>query len=262
MKVFFSHAHEDKDVVEAIGSWLTKKRLDVWIDTWRLTSGDSLIAKIGEGIEASNRLVVFLSPDSVASSWVQKEVATGLVMELAEEKGLGDKFVIPVLLKPCKVPILLRDKLYANFTNKAFDAACEELYRGIIGQPLGPQDKHLENRIIRSWQVKPLGLGKYAIFVEFGVHISPTEGLYVEIDVGAKYTDVREWFGPPNTPIAPTNIGNVFKHSVKRREPPIYARKFSSPGITSTVSYYLYFEAEEQLEVKKVQFLDYYNREP
>ena len=260
MKVFFSHAHEDKDVVETIGSWLTKKGLDVWIDTWRSTPGDSLIAKIGEGIEVSDRLVVFLSPASVESSWVQKEVANGLVMELAEEKGLGDKFVIPALLARCKVPIFLRDKLYADFTNKAFNAACEELYRGLIGQPLGPQDKYLENRIIRTWQVKPLGLGKYAIVVEFGVRISPTEGLYVEIDVGAKYTDVREWFGPPNTPIV--NTGNLFKHSTKLREPPIYARKFSSPKIISTISYYLYFEAEEQLEVKPLQFLDYYNREP
>jgi len=262
MKVYLSHAHEDKDIVEAIGSWLTKKGLEVWIDNWRLTPGDSLIDKIGEGIETSDRLVVFLSPASVISSWVKKEVATGLVMEIAEEKGLGEKFVVPALLAPCKVPILLRDKLYANFTDKAFEAACEELYRGIIDEPLGPQDKHLENRIIRSWPVEPLGSGKYAIIVEFGVRVSPAEGLHVGIDVGAEYNNVKQWFGPPNTPTVPSSTGGAFTNSAIRNEPPIYARKFSSPGVTSTKSYYLYFEGEEAFEIKNVHFLDFYDREP
>lgn len=69
MQVFLSHAFEDKDIVEAIGSWLhTEKKLEVWIAQWRLTAGDSLIERIGEGIKSSSRLVVFLSRDSVGSN--------------------------------------------------------------------------------------------------------------------------------------------------------------------------------------------------
>lgn len=263
MKVFLCHAHEDKDVVEPVGSRLQDRGLEVWIDTWRLTPGDSIVAKIEEGIETSDRLVVFLSPASVDSTWVKKEVATGLIMELAEEKGLGSKFVVPVLLKPCKIPYLLRDKLYANFTNKSFPIACEELYRGILGQPLGPQNKHFENRIVRTWKVTPLGKGSHALIIEFGVRTSPTEGLQVGVDVGAQYIEVNQWFGLPNIPALPvTGGGGAFFDSAERREPPIYARKFSSPGVTSTKSYYLYFAANEPLEVKGVLFLDFYDREP
>jgi hypothetical protein len=152
MRVFLSYSHEDEDIVEAVATWLRRKDLDIWIAKWSLTPGDSLIAKVGEGIESSDRLVVFLSPASVASKWVQTEVANGLIMELAEEKGVGEKFVIPAVLAHCKIPILLRDKLYANFTNKPWDAACEELHRGIVGQPLGPQEKYLTNGVVRVWE--------------------------------------------------------------------------------------------------------------
>lgn len=263
MKVFLSHSSEDKDVVEPIGVWLTNKGLDLWMDSWSLTAGDSLIEKIGEGIETSDRLVVFFTPASAESAWVRKEVANGLVMEIADDKGLGEKFVIPALLIPCKIPILLRDKLYANFTNKSFDAACEELYRGIIEEPLGPQNRTFENRIFNYTLVEPLGNGKYAIVLEFGVRISPTEGLHVGIDLGTNYSDTKEWFGPPNTPSVPVSLGGAYTNSAVRREPPIYARKFSSPSVTSSKSFYLYFEADQPFNLNNgVQFLDFFDRQP
>ena len=262
MQVFLSHTGKDKDVVELVGVFLTKRGLTVWLDAWRMTPGDSLVEKIGEGIQASDRLVVFLTPESVESNWVRKEVATGIVMEVAEEKGLGSKFVIPALLIPCKIPILLRDKIYANFTNKAFDAACEELLAGILDQQRGPSNAKIENRVLRTHPVSPRSGGRYALVVEFGVRVSPTEGLHIGIDVGTIYTQVLEWFGPPGNPQVPPNTGGVFFDSAVRRDPSIYARKFSSPGVTSTRSFYLYFESDSPLKPGSVQFLDFYDRQP
>ena len=263
MNVFLCHAHEDKDLVEAVGSWLEKKRIHVWIDTWRLTPGDSLVEKIGKGIEESDRLVVFLSPTSVQSGWVRREVATGTVMELAMEKGLGEKFVVPVLLAPCKIPALLRDKVYANFSDKPFEAACEELHRGIIDEPKGPQSKHHENRVLRTWNTDPFGKGRYALTVEFGVRVSPTQGLHLAIDVGAKYTRVVGFVGPPNNPQLPKISAMTYSgRIVVGRRPPIWEEKFLSPSVSSSQSYYLYFEADEPFKVGKTQFLDFYDREP
>ncbi len=262
MQVFLSHTTSDKDIVEVIGQFLTSRGLTVWIDSWRMTAGDSLVQKIGEGIEASDRLVVCLTPESVESNWVKKEVATGLVMELAEEKGLGEKFVVPALLIPCKVPIMLRDKLYVNFTNKAFDAACEELLAGVSNHPPCPKDARLENRIIQTFNVPSKIPGKHAFAIEFGVRISPTEGLHVGVNVGCPYTSVTEWFGPPNEPQTPVMIGGAYTNSATRKEPPIFARKFSSPGVTSTKSYYLLFEGDFPFEVKDLQYLDFFDREP
>lgn len=262
MQAFLCHAAEDKDVVEPVGSWLTEREVQVWLDKWRLTPGDSLIERIGEGIETSDRLVVFLSPHSVESKWVRKEVATGLVMELAEDRGWGEKFVIPVLLSACKVPIMLRDKIYANFSDKPFETACEELYRGIRDEPLGPQHKTFENRIVRFHDVPARTPGKHGLVVEFGVRLSPTEGLHVGIDLGIPYTNVLEWFGLPNNPTIPTSTGGAFTNSATRREPPIYARKFASPRVTSEKSYYWYFKADNAMKQNGVQFLDFYDRKP
>lgn len=262
MQVFLSHNTADKDIVEAIGAFLTKRGMTVWIDSWRMTAGDSLIEKIGEGIEKSDRLVVCLSPNSVDSNWFRKEVATGLVMELAEDKGLGEKFVVPALLVPCKVPIMLRDKLYANFTNKAFEAACEELLAGITDTPPGPKDAKLENRIVRIHNIPSRTVGKHALVIEFGVRISPTEGLHVGIHAGNPFTNVVEWFGPPGQPEPPINTGGVFTDSATRREPPIYARKFSTPGVTSTKSYYILLEGDLPFHIDELQYLDFFDRAP
>lgn len=262
MKIFLSHNSFDKDTVEAIGSWLTNKGLSVWIDKWSMSAGDSLIEKVAEGIESSDKLVVFLSPDSVNSNWVKKEVATGLILELAEEKGLGSKFVIPALLKTCKIPIMLRDKIYANFSDKPFENACEELLNGIVDKPTGPLDKKLENRIFQFWNMPHKEVGKYALLLEFGVKLSPSQGLHVGVDCGSNFTNYKEWFNLPNTPVLHPNPGGVFTESATRIEPPIFARKFSTPNIDTSKSYYVYLESNQEFNIKDFQFLDFYDREP
>jgi hypothetical protein len=85
---------------------------------------------------------------------------------------------------------------------------------------------------------------------------------YVGVNVGGVYTNVLEWFGPPGRPEPPPNPGGVFTDNATRREPPIFARKFSSPGISSTRSYYLLFEGNYPFEVSEWQFLDFFDRVP
>ena len=109
----------------------------VWVDEWSLRFGDSLLEKIGEAIEQSDRLIVFLTPNSVDSNWVRKEVAAGIVMELAEEKGVdGNAFVVPVLLQPvAKIPFTLRDKLFCDFSKYANpDEGIEALALSLLGK--------------------------------------------------------------------------------------------------------------------------------
>jgi len=201
-------------------------------------------------------LLVFLTPSSVESKWVKKEIATGLALELGKKKGLEDKFVIPILLKPCEVPVMLLDNLYADFTNKSFESACEETYRGVINKSIGVQDVELRNKFTRVTKVQPLGNGKYGLMVEFGVEVSPLEGGHVGVKLSNNYSDVKQWFGKPNQKKMPENFGAfMMTGPPEKREPPIYARRFSSPNITSTKSYYLYFEGDEPLEVIGGHFL-------
>lgn len=263
MQIFLSHNSNDKPVVEEIGKWLTNKGYSVWLDKWSMTAGDSLIEKVGEGIETSDKLVVFLTENSVDANWVKKEVATGLVLELAEEKGFGSKFVIPTLLKPCKIPIMLRDKIHANFTDKSFETACQELLNGILDKPYEPLNEKLENRILRTHQINPSTDSNYAILLEFGVRITPTQGLHIGLDSGSKFKSLQEWFNLPNSSTKPQNMGGVYTNSATRNEPPIFARKFQTPNVTSSLSYYVCLESDEPFNINGgIQFLDFFDQEP
>jgi len=139
LRLFLCHSHEDNSEVLYVAQTLEKTHPDfeIWVDEWALKFGDSLLEKIGEAIDQSDRLIVFLTPNSVNSNWVRKEVAAGVVMELAEEKGVdGNVFVVPVILEPvAKIPFTLRDKLYCDFTKYAEpDEAIEALALSLLGE--------------------------------------------------------------------------------------------------------------------------------
>jgi len=52
--------------------------------------------------------------------------------------------------------------------------------------------------------------------------------------------------------------------SSSRIEPPIFARKFETPNITSTKSLFIYFESNEDFNIQNgnIKFLDYYDQIP
>ncbi|MBF0583246.1 MAG: TIR domain-containing protein [Magnetococcales bacterium] len=101
--LFLSHSSKDK---EAVGQWATRLRdagLRVWLDDREMEGGQSIPREIEKGLEHSERLMVFLSPDSIASPWVKREVDAMYCREHSVEDP-----IIPVLLKECKVRLLLK----------------------------------------------------------------------------------------------------------------------------------------------------------
>jgi len=261
MKVFLAHAKEDSEVVKKVGHFLLSKGVEIWLDDWCLTPGDSLTQKIfEEGIPTADRLVAFLSPFSVESNWVKRELATGTIMELAEEKGLGSKFVIPALLAECKIPYMLRDKLYANFTNKSFDSACEELYRGILDQPSGPQEAKFKNRYIHYNEVAPQHGGKFALLIEFGVEVSPVEGFNGWVQVSTPYKHAQFWYGQSNFASLDPPMTGAYSNVAEIKEETKYILRVSNQ-ITPSTSLYFFIEADEPFESVAASFGDYYGNQ-
>ena len=74
--VFLSHSSKDKDVVRAVAERLRADGLRVWFDSWILKVGDSIPAKIEEGLEQSRALVLFMSANAFGSDWAQLETGT------------------------------------------------------------------------------------------------------------------------------------------------------------------------------------------
>ena len=74
--VLLSHSAKDKAVVRPLAERLRKDGLKVWFDEWVLKLGDSIPAKIEEGLQHSRVLVLCMSANAFASEWTQLEVGT------------------------------------------------------------------------------------------------------------------------------------------------------------------------------------------
>jgi len=216
--IFMCHATSDKAEVEWIATKLKEMRpeLEFWIDNWSMIAGDSLVAKISQGISAADKLVAFLTPASVVSRWVEKELDAGLIIEIARARGLGDNFVVPVVLKPLppnySLPALMAPRLRCDFTTaSSVDAACADLLRGILGVQQGPIERRLENLIIQ-WEkfVPPNGTG-FGLRVRFASRLTP-EHISYAIDVGQPFARASYYFGSPV-------IGGAYSGVWDQREP-------------------------------------------
>jgi hypothetical protein len=104
--VFVSYSHEDNARVAELVVELRKKSVRVRGD-WDFASGDSLLRRISGAIDSSGCLLACLSPTSVQSAWVQRELEIALAPDIA-----GKLNVVPVLLADCEIPLFLRSRLY------------------------------------------------------------------------------------------------------------------------------------------------------
>lgn len=111
MPVFISYSHSDAEFVNKLAMQLVKRNAHVWVDTWELNVGDSILGRVQQAIQDSSALLVVLSKSSVTSEWCKKELSAGLMRELDEKRVI----VLPVLLEECEIPIFLREKMYADF---------------------------------------------------------------------------------------------------------------------------------------------------
>ncbi len=149
MPVFISYSHNDAEIVNKMAAHLVKNNANVWVDTWELNVGDSILSKVQDAIEDSSALLIILSKSSVESEWCKKELNAGLMRELDEKKVI----VLPVLVEDCEVPLFLREKMYADF-RKNFDTGLKSILDAIakISNPNQGRIQN-ENDPIIDWSV-------------------------------------------------------------------------------------------------------------
>jgi hypothetical protein len=110
--IFLSHNHKDKSFVRKLSERLQAHGIRTWVDEAEMRLGDSLLTKIETAIREFKYLGVVLSPNSVSSKWVRREVN----MALNEEIHGNKVKVLPLLYQKCEIPGFLQDKVYADFT--------------------------------------------------------------------------------------------------------------------------------------------------
>lgn len=112
--IFLSHTSGDKPFVHQLRKDLMAHGVEhAWIDEAEIEVGDSLIAKIEEGMKGARFVGVVLSSKSINAPWVKKELETAMTREIAK----GEVVVLPFLYEKCDIPPFLTGKLYADFTS-------------------------------------------------------------------------------------------------------------------------------------------------
>ena len=98
----------------------------VWLDEAEINIGDSLVAKIEQGMKLSRYIAVVLSRKSIDAPWVKKELEVAMNREIAS----GEVVVLPLLYEECELPEFLKGKLYADFSKpKDYEEVLGKLLR-------------------------------------------------------------------------------------------------------------------------------------
>jgi hypothetical protein len=102
---FFSYSREDSEFALRLAKDLRTAGATVWLDQLDINPGQRWDRAVEEALASCPRMLVILSPSSVASTNVMDEVSFAL-----EEK----KLVIPVLARDCNIPFRLRRLQYID----------------------------------------------------------------------------------------------------------------------------------------------------
>lgn len=95
-KVFVSHSHKNDEFTARLVADLRAAGVEVWVDMVNMQHGD-FITRINDALNASEWLVLVLTPDAIASKPVQTEVHAAFSMVWSNQiKG-----IIPFMALPC-----------------------------------------------------------------------------------------------------------------------------------------------------------------
>src|SRR6266699_3641955 len=109
--VFLSHSSKDKTVVRELAARLKKDGIRVWFDEWEIKPGDSIPAKIEEGLEHSRVLAVCMSANAFGSDWTQLEAGTFRFRDPLNK----ERRFIPLRLDDAPIKGSLAQFLYINW---------------------------------------------------------------------------------------------------------------------------------------------------
>lgn len=163
--VFLSHSWGDKEFARKLAGDLVSSGVRVWVDEGEIMVGDSLIEKIRIGIDEMDYLAVVLSPNSVSSAWVKKEVDIAMNQEIE-----GNRIkVLPLVYKQCELPWFLKGKAYLDFTQRTY-------HKSLIGllRRLGVDQTHDEYFFLDGTNTTPL--------VEFTTDYLQMRGVLISTD--------------------------------------------------------------------------------
>lgn len=117
--VYISYSHQDRAFVDRVVADLRSRNIRTWRDVEQLHGGDDWRKATSAALEATNLLLVFVSPNSMASEFVQSE------WQEVARRGINP--IIPVIIKHAKMPNELTNRIWVDFAHNPYEIAFNEL---------------------------------------------------------------------------------------------------------------------------------------
>ncbi len=94
-EVFLSHSNSDRSFADSIAETLRNHGIPVWYSNTNILGAQQWHDEIGEALKRCDWFIVILSPNSVESMWVKRELTFALKNNKYNNK------IIPVLYQSC-----------------------------------------------------------------------------------------------------------------------------------------------------------------
>lgn len=109
-------------------AYLEGHGVEAWLDELRIRVGDSIVAKMNEGISGASHVALLVSKESATRPWVAREFSAALMRQLQE----ASVRVLPIRLDDSPVPAILADIRYADWRS---DEALgfRQVYDAVVG---------------------------------------------------------------------------------------------------------------------------------
>lgn len=198
-QIFISYSRKDIAFARRLAGDLEKAGYNVWWDLTDLRGGDDWPRVIPAAIEASQYVIVVMSPNSAISDWVEKEYTQAL--------GLRKK-IIPIMLRPSRVPFALNTINYVNFASGEYADNFKNLLTalGYTGEPPTEPKKSVLPPMLQKYGI-PILIGFLILLALLSTLITPplTPGALTPTPTVLPSRTPTVVFTPTNTPtVSPT----------------------------------------------------------
>lgn len=139
-QVFISYSRKDLTFVEHLISDLKKTGIDVWYDLSGLEGGSRWGTEIKNAIQNSDYVIVVLSPDSVASEWVEREY---LLSDNLNKK------ILPLMYRECDLPLSFLNLNYVDVQGENYVRNFDKITRFLSTTPSSPLSPAIATPVIK-----------------------------------------------------------------------------------------------------------------
>ena len=93
-EVFVSHSHVDQPFAERLVGVLPRHQIPVWYNDTDIQGAQQWHDEIGSALQRCDWFIVILSPDSVTSMWVKRELLYALQQDRTGSKDASLRYCI------------------------------------------------------------------------------------------------------------------------------------------------------------------------